>query len=243
MPKSSSCRQSSRRNGLQCLYLCSLVVDIGSCVRRCSMHGRNWAAAPPMDGGGRQKLGKRTVAKMAPRLMTTTRRCYHGALVLLLTIIRNGRTHPRQRGANTLVRRGVMRPAPARKRLDVALGRDGHRHGLCPRGGHRDVSRARRSKGDSAFGLLRHGGRDISAATKLPVCIVIFTIRQYRAPTSIPRAPIPPDRFVSARPPRMRKAFGASASTSTIAGRTKTLRQRGDGLRGGESASRPRFTP
>ena len=141
-----------------------LVGDIGSCVEALLEGMGDWPAPPADWTGAVNAKREENVAKMAPRLMNNRSPMdFHGALGALRTVIKErpdailvneGRQHARSRPRRH--RHVPAAQAPRRRHL----GRHGHRHGLCDRGGDRDGKARARGRGRLSLRLLGHGDRD-----------------------------------------------------------------------------------
>ena len=158
-------------------------------------HGRDWPAPPADWTGAVNAKREENVAKMAPRLMNNRSPMdFHGALGALRTVIKErpdailvneGRQHARSRPRRH--RHVPAAQAPRRRHL----GRHGHRHGLCDRGGDRDGQARARGRGRLQPSASRAWRSRRSAATTCRSASSSSTITaSIAAPTRTRRGPI-----------------------------------------------------
>ncbi len=133
-------------------------------IRAARRHGGKWPPPPADWTSAVSKKREENVAKMAPRLMNNNSPMdYHGALGVLRTIVKE---RPDailvNEGANTLdLARGIIDVYQPRKRLDVGTwGIMGIGMGYAIAAAIETGKPVLAVEGDSAFRLLRHGGRD-----------------------------------------------------------------------------------
>ena len=142
-----------------------IVGDIGSCVSALVKEmGNNWPTAASDWVNAINAKKDENISKMAPRLMNNKSPMdYHGALGVLRTIVKE---RPDailvNEGANTLdLARGVIDMYKPRKRLDVGTwGVMGVGMGSAIAASIETGKPVLAVEGDSAFRVLRHGGRN-----------------------------------------------------------------------------------
>jgi oxalyl-CoA decarboxylase len=193
-----------------------VVGDIGSCVRRCSRHGRQVAGpAGRLDQALSRRSKEENIAKMAPRLMNNSAPMdFHGALGALRTIVKE---RPDailvNEGANTLdLARGIIDMYQPRKRLDVGTwGVMGIGMGYAIAAAIETGKPVLAVEGDSAFGF---SGMEVETICRynLPVCVVVFNNNGiYRGTDVNPTGGADPATTVfvkDARYDKMMEAFG-----------------------------------
>ena len=200
-----------------------VVGDIGSCVAALlEGMGGNWTKGPSDWMGAVTAKREENVAKMAPRLMNNNnadglsrrarRAAHHRQGAARRDPGQRGRQHARPDARRD---RHVQAAQAARRRH---LGRDGHRHGPGDRRRGRDrQSGAGRSKATAPSASPAWRSRR-SAATSLPVCIVVFNNDGIYRGTDVNKAGTDPATTVfvkGARYDKMMEAFGGVGVNAT----------------------------